>query len=349
MRILLDEAAKSRNRQLLRALLRESSYLPDHGSRCFFHNHIISRFRAYNRKNVPWREQDDFITASSTARLARNEELYRKGRKALRQLNRANNGYTLNLLKVLFWTYGRRGPRRYQLLEPLKRPEGRRHLNDPVLKLKNRRNLSSDFVDKLPGLTSKLHALLTAQVQHSPPEIVKPRLKRLGPEIPEQNIWMRPTPRSRVATIVKSWYADVLNKALAPPPEAEFEELKQLACGAKQWPGRPSRRHYCGDKQELGLYHDRLGLLMPQATLKDLANADHQGGIHRPHHLSSKRMRSLYKEVFKVCPSMHWDSEREKWRVTWGYEFLHVGKRASESNAPLLEKLEQLSSTASGG
>ena len=118
---------------LLRALLREASYLPDATARQYFARHIVNRFRAYQpqanattslradaidrRRNGAFRRRPAAIIQRRTA------PLLRKAHKALNYLRRANQGEMACLQKVLYFAYGRLGRRRYALLEALLRPD----------------------------------------------------------------------------------------------------------------------------------------------------------------------------------------------------------------------------------
>jgi hypothetical protein len=102
------------SRSILRAILRECTYLPDEQARAYVRQQALAGFRKWTYKAWSLRESDDIKT--------RLETKHRDARAIVRELNRANQGELTMLRKVLMATYGRAGKRRWELLEPLLMP-----------------------------------------------------------------------------------------------------------------------------------------------------------------------------------------------------------------------------------
>lgn len=95
-------------RALLRAILREATYLPDEHARAFVTKHAISRFREY----APGSKKQSVVDA-------RLEDKITEARQAFHRLRRANDGAIKDLQHVLLLSYGRKGKRRHELSRPL--------------------------------------------------------------------------------------------------------------------------------------------------------------------------------------------------------------------------------------
>lgn len=333
MKFAVGEATRAYNRRLLRALLRESSYLPDPTSRTYFRQHVVLRFRDYNSRDASAK-----ITTIEKGR-ERQLKLQAQGRKSLHKLNRACNGYGPALRKVLFLAYGRTGRRCHELLEPFRQPDAVPNLDNPILRLKNRPNMPAEVVDNLPKLSTKLQALLKSQVNHASPHLVRPKLKKVDPIIPEKNIWQRNMPVKRVVNSVKSWYGGLLSKALPPAPEQEWNYVKELATNQRMWPGAIPRRTYCGAGEDSRRYRAQLKIETKDEVLAEALKPMRKGGIERPHHLTPRFMKRLYQEVFTECPNMEWNEQTGKWRITWGSKFLAKAPKSASANAQLGQSL----------
>ena len=120
---------------LLRALLREASYLPDANARTFFRRHILDRFKAYQpgRNAVPTVTTGAGESGGSkhggskkgdiSLKEDRTRSLQRLAQKRLNYFRRANLGERACLERVMHLTYGRMGKRKYALLEKLLQPD----------------------------------------------------------------------------------------------------------------------------------------------------------------------------------------------------------------------------------
>jgi hypothetical protein len=340
-------------RHTLRAILRECSYLPDPSSRTYLAQHALARFRVYRLRRGKKSEIPEFDR--------RLREQHHVAQKALNQLRRANEGELGALYKTLALTYGRVGRRRHVLMEPLLPKDGQRDKTQPATEggvaitkseevqepairhtpptdpaLVNapeqsptgrRRNMKP-----LPELTPQLRALVSSQLDACPPAISRkelPRSRTLKPQIPEFNAWMRPMPKVRVANMTRRWYAEVLDRVLAPLPLQEWNMLRDLATG-KQKPSLPPprRKAVVGEVQSSrsGISQDLKNLVLfnriPRSPAPD----------RDAHTITHRFMRRLYAKVFSECPLMEWDSLRNTWKITWGHHAVVPGHSHLEAS-----------------
>jgi hypothetical protein len=252
------------SRKLLRALLRECTYLPDSFARQQIAEQLLSRFRTSQSKGCTALETATNREESPRARhKALNElnELQKKGHKALRRLQRANDGEIKPLLNVLHYTYGRAGKRRHELLAPLLVPD--EPAADAIVMAERAQkptnwDLSTvplpDIFDFPRGTIrdtinyrvseryGKLRSLLVSQIRSPPPDEAQTRLKMPGFSMPAKNIWARPMPRKRVKNMARKKRAEILSKALPPLPEHEWNRLQGLIAGTIRWEGPVPRR-----------------------------------------------------------------------------------------------------------
>ncbi|GAB1733813.1 hypothetical protein NU195Hw_g4409t1 [Hortaea werneckii] len=332
-----DQATRSRH--LLRALLRECTYLPDSQARQWVRQYAIGRFREDGFK--VWQRREHPTCADYVHRKLQAAQ------HGLRLLARANNGERRPLLKVLLMTYGRVGRRRRELLGRLLAVRPHQGLeeeimsetahedgtiNDVVQKAAETRSTSTkppgarevnngSWTHYVPDFTSQLQALLQSQLQHPPPHLTRPLLRRMAPRLEELNSWKRPMPPSRVKNQTKDWYASTLARIHPPLPTQEWYRLRDLASGAQSEPQVP-RRERVGNAASAGdealLF--RLDELPPTDPSRD------------KHAITPRYMRRMWATVFAQCPVMEWDGEGAKWRVTWGEHALHgLRRRAKES------------------
>ena len=307
---------------LFRALLRASTYLPDAQARIYVWPHVVTRFRENKSKT------------------SRTEECRKnwvgEARQSLRILQNANNGKLLQLQKVLFYSYGRAGKRRHELLKPLleyDHPHLARHPNDdpqkspPGNKQHGRaviRYLAeqatqvecpSDFIPKLPP---RLTALLESQVSANLPDFARPSVGRrlLRLKLPDKNGLGRSFPRRRVPNVIRNWYGSVLERALPPLPAEEWHRLSGLITGKVPWEGPRKRRpgneipgvRGCAPSE---IVLDRALKLAP----KEPKPSSPKDGCHR---LTLRFMQRLWMNVFSICPLMRWDLQSSTWKIQWG-------------------------------
>lgn len=292
---------------LLRALLRQCTYLPDPAARKYIHYHIVSKFRNYSpRKRPGARIKPQKLNAVAVARIP---TLLSDGIKQLRVLIRANEGHPNELYKVLATTYGRRGKRKHELQQALKS-------NNSLLEPKAVARLSSSLDDKtkVPYLGESMRALVKSQKAQKALGFDKAPIKDLRPIIDKENAWGRPIPMNRVSNIQKKWYAKTLEAMLPPLPEHEWNTLGGLATGRIPWEGPVPRRSQA-------MTRDRKGI-----EVENKADAREVEWYKRrtpdiktnPHTLTPRYMRGLWAKIFAQCPLMKWDVNRKEWDVVWG-------------------------------
>ncbi|TLD38467.1 hypothetical protein E2P81_ATG01010 [Venturia nashicola] len=256
----LDDEARC----VLRSLLREASYLPDSYARAWVKQQITSRFerRNKNRKKRFKKGADEAVVKDVKIKDLKNAI------KALRQLQAANNGEIAQLDKVLRLTYGRTGPYRRQLLEPLLTAdplpdsnavaEQLRRSQGPKTPEKSEWTIDTVPVDKVfqqpPVLDgdqviyvlspqySKLKAVIESQVQAHPPEMRGTALKRADYKMPQKNTWDRIMPRLRVKKMVHAAYTKLLDKVHPPLKNEDWDRLHGLVHGTVTGEGYVTRR-----------------------------------------------------------------------------------------------------------
>ncbi|CAD0100157.1 unnamed protein product [Aureobasidium mustum] len=298
-------------RHLLRAILRESTYLPDHQARIYIATHALDRFRDY----TPGHKPDHVLIQRRRLQLDH-------ARKALSELRRANEGELKPLLKVLHLTYARIGKRRHEILRDFQyRPPA-----DVDVK-----------PDTPPKLSTQHIALLDSQRMAAPPTIVRPLLRSWSLKIPETNSWERPLPKKRLAKIVRDWYADVLNRTVVPLPVAEWERLRDLALGKIRFQGPIPRRPMPVSANSVpSPIHLALGMVQLNSPALVLSNASNS--IHA-RKLTARSMRRCWAAVFAQCPVMSWNAESQKWSIQWGCDILNQAKIANATNEVALNKI----------
>jgi hypothetical protein len=260
-------------RRLIRALLRECSYLPDSLARTRIKQQILSRFERRKRNNkarLKRLERDAPFTTKYTTLQPDTKDLlksdFKKAYKTLRQLQAANNGELVQLDKILRLTYGRTGPYRRELLAPLLFADPVDGSELLIQKIQNKQGpVKSEWtvdtvrVDKVflqPPLVqkntviyniapeySKLKALATSQVKAHPPAMRGLELKSAEFKMPAKNTWDRMMPRLRVKNMVHRAYANLLDRLHPPLNEEDWNRLRGLAHGTLKGEGfRPRRK-----------------------------------------------------------------------------------------------------------
>ncbi|KAF2093330.1 hypothetical protein NA57DRAFT_81260 [Rhizodiscina lignyota] len=237
----LNNFGRVHARHLLRALLRQATYLPDANARSWVHHHVLARYRAYP-------DSDPFLGPRRLADLLKNGEYY------LRVLERANDGELKPLLRVLEHTYGRTGKRRHDLMKPLlqeyvpneahngqlEEPSGKPRTPHKALEPPQIQDGKLKF--KMSDRYSMLKTLMTSQ--HARRESLRSDrdIKSLDLKMAEKNLWNRPMPEKRRMNSAKKWWADLLGRILPPLPESEWVHLRDLVCGNVKWDGPRQRR-----------------------------------------------------------------------------------------------------------
>ncbi|KAF2213283.1 hypothetical protein CERZMDRAFT_84141 [Cercospora zeae-maydis SCOH1-5] len=339
-------------RSLLRAILREASYLPDPNARAFFKARALqhSRKRAFR----VWERRNDPNYAE------READLLALDRKKLRMLQKANTGDRTALLQVLYQTYGRTGLRRRELLRPLLPTIGREALaetaenamdNDDVHdsmnsqedvqeKLDARQSSNRDRAGTtvatsrgsiLPQLTPELSTLAKSQKQNQPPTLTRKNPRRLRPDIPATNARMLPMPQKRVKNMHRKWYAELLDRILPPLPTKDWDQLHDWARGRNlpqiHVPRRikPPARPFA----HFGKYTALEAIVIQGRIDKGVHGND------EAHQITERFMQRLWGVVFSTCPYMIHDTSTDKWRVIWGHQKL-AQSRLNAINKPTM-------------
>lgn len=353
------------DRGLLRAILRECTYLPDLQSRQYLSQYALARFRTYGYK--AWKHRDDDTFG---ARLQRQR---RKARQAFYQLRRANEGDRRPLLKALFMTYGRIGKRRIELMRPLMPAAGREAIERIMAGDEERTHVEAivdtepakirggaqpfrstkgnddaenmatvqtsgvalqEARDELPCLSPELYALALSQSQSDIDgrPLLKPQ--RLKPQIPELNSHFRPMPKSRVKNMTKKWYADILGRIRPPLPDEQWTALYDLACGIgiPQHPSPPRRfSAQCVRSRHAAAETSALEMVVTRGM--SMADKARLGNVRR-RTITPRFMQHLYVEVLGQCPRIDWNLKEKTWNVRWGHHELHAGFRANGIQRP---------------
>ena len=284
---------------LLRALLRECTYLPDPNARKYIHNHVLWTYRNYLPKIKEWRKEPP---------LARQMSLLHGGRQSLSILRRANAGHVKPLHKVLSITYGRSGRRRRELMEKLTAPEIPQN-NEDLEKLVLQDKYSREW--KPPA---QLLALIVSQSKEV--QYLGEHRRRIRPilVVPATNLWDKEMPRSRVKNTTRKWYAKQINHVFPPLPENERQDLRALATGERDW--WPILRRTRLDRPSAleVLEQDLQQAILdgPQKGLKVEESID-----SRRERLTPRVMRRLWAYIYRQVPTMVYHRETRLWKVYW--------------------------------
>jgi hypothetical protein len=330
---------------LLRALLREASYLPDATARSYFRRYIVGRYKAYQPKQNATASLDvqavekyrhrSFKRRQIAIINERTRPLLRKGQKGLNFLRRANQGEIPCLQKVLFFAYGRIGRRKYALLEnllrsdpimdggaPPKEVEGPTPLQQ--LYYSNKRYLQyfdapkverskMHYVINISDRYSRLRAVLKSQ--HQKGLSIHRELKRPFMKTPINNIWERPMPLKRARNNVRRWYAETMTRVLPPLPNEEWDNVHAMLVGERRI-GLVRRRARASD---LSSEEDAFTSTIEEAIALDRpSKADKPAGDQRPHAITPKFMRRLYTRILMLCCKVEYDDEHKRWKAIWG-------------------------------
>jgi len=333
---------------LLRALLREASYLPDATARSYFRRYIVSRYKAYQpRKNatasfdvsaVERYRHRSFKRRKMAIINERTRPLLRKGLKGLNYLRRANQGEMPCLEKILHFTYGRMGRRKYALLGDLLKPDPIMDMDTDAARVfapatpplqtlyySDKRYLG--FFDK-PVAASKTHytinisdrysrlrAVLKTQYQKG--ISINRELKSAVLKTPINNIWERPMPIVRARNNVRRWYAMTMTRLLPPLPTAEWDNIHAMVVGDQRI--SLVKRRVCCSAPESATEQQRFASTIEAAMALDKpSKADKPAGMQRPHNITPKYMRRVYARLLRLCCKVEYDSEHKQWKAVWG-------------------------------
>ncbi|KAJ5317402.1 hypothetical protein PENANT_c055G02171 [Penicillium antarcticum] len=283
-------------RHLLRATLRECTYLPDPVARTYMREHVLSRYRAVSSRH-------------SKA----GPQMVHAARNGLSVLQRANEGYSRPLEKILYLSYGRTGKRRHEMLAELLKPENPGIPNDTQA-AKELISAPLKFHDgwQPPAIVRSL-ALSHVRNPVITSSRVRPLIKAVSPPIPKQDIWGKELAQSRKVKIRKHWYFATLNSLLPPLPEEDLRTLDGLVSGTTPW--EPVKRRK-GVKSEANARSESAVLkLLVKGPEKENTFADYANG--RPHVITARFMRRLWRRISALVPRQSWNEVSQKWRFEW--------------------------------
>lgn len=286
-------------RSLLRALLRESTYLPDPIAKGHMHDHTRQRFRRY--------AQDRTIDTD----INRQHQLRKMAKQRLALLRRANEGYIKSLEQVLRLSYGRTGKRRRELVARFITPDVPTN-SDQVAALVSRPSLLDDSWVPAQIVLDLLKAQQRNGVVHE--LAVRPQVKTVEPPIPKENAWGRPVAMRRRQNIRQRWYSAVLNSLFPPLPGEELRILQGLISGSVPWTA-PQRRNN-SVKQ---ITNEPRARLSPEFLVEGPAKGHtfRQYVDGRPHNITRRFMRRLWQRIACLVPQISWNDASHKYNIEW--------------------------------
>jgi hypothetical protein len=331
---------------LLRALLREATYLPDAVARQYFRRYIVHRFKAYQpRENATasLRSEDveryrhrSFKRRQLSIIHARTSKLQQKAQKGLHYLRRANQGEIPCLQKVLFFAYGRMGRRKYALLSDVLKPDalmdGGRVLAaadmdgpTPLQELYFSSKQCLQYFDAPKPASNGYHVINISDRYPRLRAVLKSQCQRglsihrdiKGPAMktPSHNVWMRPMPIVRARNNVCRWYAQTMDRLLPPLPPAEWDQMRAMVYGEERVSFVKRRAAVASSAADV---EDPLASIFRGLRPDKLSKADTSGGISRPHTITLKFMQRLYSRILQLCCKVEYNEERKHWTVVWG-------------------------------
>lgn len=274
---------------LLRATLRECTYLPDPIARTYMHGYVLDRYRRAFKSKQP------------------EAKLIHTAKKELSRLRRANEGYPRPLDRVMMMSYGRIGKRRHELLAELMSPD-----------VPTDTDALRELVTKAPNFTDGweppqiILSLIKSQMNNGvvTSSRIRPQLKGVEPPIPEKNSWGRPLGESRKANIRHKWYFDTLFCLLPPLPDKELKVLDGLIAGTVLW--KPRKRKQVDEPST-----------PPDNLLLDLLADGPQKGptfrpylLGRPHKITPRFMLRQWRRISALVPRKFWNEKSAK-TVKW--------------------------------
>ena len=297
---------------LFRAILRETTYLPDPAARDFFRRYAVSSFQTWvpnkHRKYKP-------------IGVYRQVKLQARARNRLSLLRRANEGYLKSLELVLKWTYGRSGPRRYGLLRPI--------LENHIPEISTSDEPVEQFSENwIPG--PMFGALLKAQSDQRKRMDRAYRGKTKLTErasIPTKNSWGLPMPKVRQPNLLRKWFGANAFLLFPPLPPDERERLRKLILEpTSEADILRDRRTRVGDwsQQDPELFSEESLVNGPR---KDVTLADFAQG--RPHRLTPRTMTLLWAKIYEHTPEITWNQKR----ASYVANFHVIDPRAAKARA----------------
>jgi hypothetical protein len=280
---------------LLRASLRECTYLPDPVARSYMRDYVLNRYRRASDK------------------LGRPEsQKLQRARQGLSILRRANEGFQLPLEKVLFLSYGRIGKRRHEMLHDFMKPA----IPKDTAAVKALIKQPAKFQDgwEPPAL---MKSLANSQMQNGVVMTIRrrPRLQKLEPPIPEKNSWGRPVPKVRRRNIRQKWYQSTLFSLYPPLPEKELGILDGLLSRTIPW--EPVKRRV------LPTITPSPSTTTDNTILDFLVEGPQKGHtfreyvLGRPHNFTPRFMHRQWRRISALVPRMYHIPQSDKTYFSW--------------------------------
>lgn len=301
-------------RHLLRATLRECTYLPDPVAKEYMRKYVLNRYRAHA---VRFQLDDSFRRRYPSQRVphpwitnvVRQVHLRRRANQTLSLLRRAAEGYLRPLERVLLLSYGRIGPKRHVLLNALLDTE-RPPLPEDNKEVEEMLRTKPIEFDEDWTPPSILVDLLKAQQRNSAVyrSGLRPVVKSFAPKIPAENIWCRPTPWVRRRNIRRRWFQHAKESILPPLSGDDFYTLKELVSGKRPWKP-PARRTKVVSVAEPPVSHLDAKFLV-DGPQKGLTFDKYING--RPHKITRRFMRRAWERVFGLVPHFTVDPSSSK-------------------------------------
>ena len=330
-------AAHTKSLHLLRALLREASYLPDATARDYFRRYIVARFKAYQPRPNATASFDVAAVEKFRHRSfkrrhegiinERAAQQQRKAQKGLNLLRRANQGEGRIVQKLLWVAYGRLGRRKYALLEGLLKPDPTWPAGPAPLQQLYHSDLRCLRYFEAPARTKnndalhlaisrqypRLRAVVESQVKKG--LALRREMKRPFLATPIVNTWLQPMPLKRAVNNVRRWYAETMTRLLPPLPAAEWDRLDALCKGRerigfvrRRTPVAASPSHPAAEETST-----TLKLAMDKRTKAEKAQS-----LGRSHLLTVRHMQRMYLRLLTLSCKLEYDDSKRRWHVTWG-------------------------------
>lgn len=307
-------------KHLLRAILRECTYLPDAEARKYMHKWTLRKFRNFFPKTVPLRKYDPNEGEPDLShRLLMLEDrqyaAYQRGERRLQLLRRANEGYLKPLEDVLMRTYGRTARERNYMMDKVDHPDTPETHRD-VEKLFNVERYSINWQP-----SSLFEQLMTTQVQnlsHLDRSVRgKLRFRCRSDVVPKINSWGLPMPRCRVRNLTRKWYDRTSSQLLTPRTAADLARLRRLALDPPAESELPKRRNKVGVWDD-----DECKTLSSDFLLKGPAKPGisfhKEYRLHgRPHRITRRVLSSMYAKIYNHTPQIHWNEDIAKYELCW--------------------------------
>jgi len=283
-------------RQILRATIRECTYLPDPVARAYMQGYVLDRYRHAAKKSAGKKP------------VGTEADWARKARKGLSLLQRANEGYLKPLEKVLFCSYGRIGERRHKLINRLLNVD----VPPDAKSLKELVDAPLEFEDGWEPPTIIL-SLMKSQMNNGllSSNRVRANVRSLQPTIPEKNSWGQPLSRTRRSNMRRKWYTDTLNNILPPLPDRELAILDGLMSGTLPWAPIKRRKKAAS---EASREYDLLQFLT-DGPQKGFTFGKYANG--RPHEITGRFMQRQWRRISSLVPRMKWNPISSKWQFDW--------------------------------